>query len=167
MQLECKLIMLWCKRKMLFSLAAFCMFIIFISWPCCCFSLWYISDEPSLAFCLILTSIFPLSQPWVLQTLPFLTGHPQGTLAFCAAFLTHWMDYKEVLNKSCSQNLQSACSFCRVFADKPDWHCFKVIGSVNTDKAGSWDATLLCFRDGVTVLSHQQTLLLWNDDEQD
>ncbi len=45
------------------------------------------------------------------------------------------MDYKKVLSKSCSPSLRFACSFCSVFADKPDWRRFKVIGSVNVDKA--------------------------------
>lgn len=44
------------------------------------------------------------------------------------------MDYKKVLSKSCSPSLRFACSFCSVFADKPDWRRFKVIGSVNVDK---------------------------------
>lgn len=46
------------------------------------------------------------------------------------------MDYKEVVSKSCSPSLRFACSFCSVFADKPDWCRFKVIDSVNADKAG-------------------------------
>lgn len=155
------------KKEMLLSLAAF-LYAYFILWPCCCFSLWYMNFRWTCILLYFDSHVFP-SQPWVLYTLLFLNGHPRGTLASWAAFLTHWMDYKEVLNKSCSQSRRFACSFCSVFADKPDWRCFKVIGSLNADKAGpgSWDATLLCFRDGVTVLSRQQTLSLWNDDEQD
>lgn len=86
----------------------------------------------------------------------FLTGHPRGILASWAAFLTHWMDYKEVLSKSCSQSLQFACSFCSVFADKPDWCCFKVIGSVNADKAGPSEP-------GGFIGRHIAVLQRWSD----
>ncbi len=120
-------------KWMWFLLAAFCnnfimTMLLFLS------LIYNFLDEPPFAFCFFWQGT-PSPQPWVPQTLLFLTGRPQGTLASWAAFLTHWMDYKKVLSKSCSTSLRFACSFCSVFADKPDWFRFKVIGSVNADKA--------------------------------